>query len=157
MATVSYCFGQWQWWSSVVISVNGFVHCCNNNKGIKWVFITFYFICLSLSLIQFPAETPCELSSLLTCGCVNPSTVFAPVHKCVPVLGECFRSLSCWKVNCRLSLRWCALWCRFSSRTSLTAFIFLWEAPPVAWCCPHYALVPGMVLMWWALPGVGHT
>lgn len=43
----------------------------------------------------------------------------------IVLLAVCFSSLSCWKVSCHPSLRWHALWSRFSSRTYLYLAAFI--------------------------------
>ena len=72
------------------------------------------------------------------------------------------QSSSCWKVNCCPSLKSCALWSRFSSRTSLhsAAFFPLSVLPSLPVTAAEKPLPPswftvGMVLaMWWIISGV---
>ncbi len=67
----------------------------------------------------------------------------------------CLGSLSCWKVNLRPSLRYWALWRRFSSRISLylAAFIFPSIATsrpvPAAEKHPHSMMLPTTMLHCW--------
>ncbi len=71
------------------------------------------------------------------------------------ILAVCLGSLSCWKVNLRLSLKSWALWRRFLSRISLylAAFIFPSIATsrpvPAAEKHPHSMMLPTTMLHCW--------
>ena len=87
----------------------------------------------------------------------GPSRTFRDLsrsHSCV-ILAVCLGLLSCWKVNLRPSLRFWALWNRFSSRISSFIFPSILTCLPVAAAekHPHSMMLPTSCFTVEMLPG----